>query len=169
MNTLKAFFRLRSWEGLFNNFISSFLLIVMMLLVVTNVTGRYLFERPLHGTIEITEFIMVTIVYFTLSHTQAIKSHIRVEFLLGVMPRRMKIVFDLITYVFGLTIFALITWQGVLCFIDSWEIREMTDGYIEFPIYPAKLTIPVGCFIFSLRFIADIIDAIRHLLGKDSP
>jgi len=169
MNALKFLFRLRSWEGMFNNGISSFLLIAMMMLVVSNVTGRYLFEHPVHGTIEITEFIMVAIVYFTLSHTQAIKSHIRVELLFGVLSRKAKLILDLVTYVFGLVIFALITWQGIMCFIDSWEILEETDGYIEFPIYPAKLTIPIGCFIFSLRFIADIIDAIKQLTGKDTP
>jgi TRAP-type C4-dicarboxylate transport system permease small subunit len=169
MNILRAFFRLRSWEEVFNNFISSFLLIAIMLLVVANVTGRYLFNSPVHGTMEITEFVMVAIVYFTFAHTQAIKSHIRVELLLGVLSRKARLIFDLITCVLGLVIFVLITWQGILCFIDSWEILEVTDGYIEFPIYPAKLTIPIGCFIFSLRFIVDIVDVIKQLTGKDTP
>ena len=102
MNALKAVFRLRSWEGVFNNIISSFLLMVMMLLVVTNVAGRYLFDITVHGTLEITEFIMVAIVYFTFAHTQAVKAHIRVELLVGVLSRRMKIISDLVIYIFGL-------------------------------------------------------------------
>ena len=168
MDTLKAFFRLRSWEGVMNNGISSFLLIAMMLLVVANVAGRRIFNVPVHGALEITEFIMVAIVYFTFSHTQAIKSHIRVELLLGVMSRRTRLIFDLITYIFGFVIFVLITWQAVMCFLDSWGIREETDGYIAFPIYPAKFTIPIGCFILCIRFLVDIIDTLKQLTGKES-
>ena len=168
MNALKGIFRLRSWEGVFNNILGSFLLITMMLLVATNVVLRYVFEIPLHGALEITEFIMVAIVYFTLSHTQAIKAHIRVELLHGAVSRRTSLIFDLIAYVFGLGIFILITWQTVMSFLDSWGILEETDGYIEFPIYPAKFTIPIGCFMLCIRFLVDIIDALKQLTGKDS-
>ncbi len=167
MNALKSILRLEAWEGMFNNIISPFLLIVMMMLVVSNVAGRYIFNIPVHGAMEITEFIMTAIVFFTLSYTQATKAHIRVELLFGLVSRRTRIIFDLITYIFGLLIFVLITWQTVLSFLDSWEILEETDGYIEFPIYPAKLTIPIGCFILCIRFLVDIIHALKQLKGKD--
>ena len=169
MNAIKSIFRLRSWEGMFNNFVSAFLIMAMMLLVVTNVAGRYVLNITVHGTLEITEFIMVAVVYFSLAHTQAIKAHIRVELLFGIISRRTKIVFELITYVFGLAVFVLMTWQTGLSFLDSWEYLEETDGYISFPIYPAKLAIPIGCLFVCLRFVADIIDAIKQLAGKDDP
>lgn len=169
MNVIKAVFRLRSWEGVFNNVVSAFLIMVMMLLVVTNVAGRYVFNITVHGALEITEFIMVGIVYFTMAHTQAIKAHIRVDLLVGLMPHRTRLIFDLITYVFGFAIFALITWQTGLSFLDSWEYLEETDGYINFPIYPAKFAIPIGCFMFCIRFFVDIVDVIKQLTGKDNP
>lgn len=168
MSAIKSIFRLRSFEGFFNNIIASFLLLGIMLLVVSDVAGRYLFNKPVHGTLEITEFVMVAIVFFTLAHTQAIKAHIKVELLLERMPRKLRLILELITYLFGLVIFALITWQGYLSALDAWEVQEETDGLIPFPIFPAKLTIPIGCFLFCLRFSADIIDVIKELTRKDA-
>lgn len=168
MNVTKSIFSLRSLEGFFNNIIASILLVGMMLLVVCDVTGRYLFNRPVHGTMEITEFIMVAIVYLTLAHTQAIRGHIKVDLLLERMSRRMRLLLELITYLFGVVIFALIGWQGVMSAIEAWEFWEVTDGLIPFPTLPAKLTIPIGSFVFCLRFIIDILEALKELTRKES-
>ena len=169
MNTVKAIFKLGWWERFFNNIVAPILLVAMMLLVVCDVGGRYLFNRPVHGTLEITEFIMVGLVFLTLAHTQAIKAHIQVELLIGLMSRRKKLILDLVTYLLGAGIFALIAWQNWLSFLDSWGIREQTDGYIPFPVYPAKLVVPIGCFLLTLRFIVDIMGAIKEMRRKDVP
>jgi len=168
MNVTKSVFGLRSLEGFLNNVISAILLVGMMLLVVCDVTGRYLLNRPVHGTMEITEFIMVAVVFFTLAHTQAIRAHIKVELLLERMSRRVRLLLEAITYLFGMVIFALIGWQGVMSAIEAWEFWEVTDGLIPFPTLPAKLTIPIGCFVFCLRFIIDIVEAVRELTRKES-
>lgn len=169
MRSLKAIFRLQSWERLFNNVIASILFVGMMLLVVSDVGGRYIFKRAVPGTLEITEFIMVALVYFTLAHTQAIKGHIKVEFLLALMSRTKRLILELITYLLGLMVFALVTWQVWMSFIDSWQIREETVGQIPFPIYPAKLTIPIGCFLLCLRFAVDLARVLKELTRKDVP
>lgn len=168
MSAMRSIFRLRSIERFLNNIFASILLIAMMLLVVCDVTGRYLFNRPLHGTMEITEFIMVAVVYFTLAHTQAIKAHIRVELLSERMPLRIRLLLELITYLVGMVIFVLITWQGVMSAIDAGEVWEITDGLIPFPTLPAKITIPMGSSLLCLRFLADIIDTAKGLTRKDA-
>jgi len=158
---------LQSIERFLNNILGAILLLGMMFLVVADVTGRYLFNRPVHGTMEITTFIMVGLVYFTLAHTQAIKAHIKVELVFERLSIRGKAILQFITCLIGMTIFALITWQGVRLALDAWKYKEYTDGLIPFPTFPAKLAIPVGCFIFCLRFIVDIISSLRSMTGKD--
>lgn len=160
--------RLHSAEKLFDA-IASALLAAMMLLVVADVGGRHLFNRPVQGALELTEFFMVAIVFFSFAHKQAIKAHIRVELLDGVISHSKKLRLGLVSYILGLVVFSLMTWQGWMSFVDSWKIREATDGLIRFPIYPAKLAIPLGCFLLSLRFLADVIDTVRDLGGKDAP
>lgn len=165
---MKSIFRIDLWEGVFNDIVAASILLVMMMLVVSNVVGRYVLNIPIQGTIEITEFLMVGIVFLTLSCAQAKRNHIRVEIFYMRFPRKIQLWLDLLAYLLGFIIIALITWQGWLSFWDSLKFREATDGYIAFPVYPARSLIPIGCFLFCLRFIVDIIDVIKKISLKKS-
>ncbi|MBA7639663.1 hypothetical protein ES703_47323 [subsurface metagenome] len=147
----------------------SIILVGMMLLVTSDVIGRFLFNSPIHGTMEVIEFMMIGLLYFTLAHTQAIKAHINVELLTSRFSPRARLICEIITYFVGLIVFALITWQGAASAAEAWRIGEITFGVIEFPIFPAKVLIPIGSFIFCLRFILDITNGFRNLMRKALP
>ena len=59
-----SFLRLEKW--FFG--VSAAVLVLLMLLVSANVLSRHFFDRPILGTLEITEFFMVAIVYLALSN-----------------------------------------------------------------------------------------------------
>lgn len=141
----------------------------MMLLVTGDVLGRYLFNRPIHGTTEITEFMMVGLLYFTLAHTQALKAHIRVDMLVSLFSPRARLICEEITYFLGFILLALITWQSLVSAIQAWKIGETTFGLILFPLFPAKVLIPIGCFIVCLRLILDFFHGLRNLRKTESP
>lgn len=169
MKALETFVPLRKIEKVLNHGVASILLMGMMLMIVTDILCRYLFDKTLQGTIELTEFIMVALVYFTLANTQAQKAHIKAEILVDHLSAKKKILLKLLTYALGLFTFSFITWQGILSAVDSWTVREVTDGVIPFPTLPAKLAIPVGCSILCLRFLRDILESLQDLARKDAP
>lgn len=167
MKLTRYLFSISSFERLLNNIIGAVLLLGIMVLIVCDVTGRYFFHAPVQGTLEITEFVMVAVVFLTLSHTQAIKAHIKVDLLTERISPRTRLILALITYFLGLMLFVLIAWEGALSALDAWEIGEVTDGLIPFPTLPAKLTIPIGSFVLCLRFIVDIVNSFKELAKKD--
>lgn len=163
---MKSTFGLHTIERFLNNVIGAILVVGMMLLIVADVTGRYFFNRPVQGTMELTIFIMVGMVFLTIGYTQGIKAHIKIEILAERMSFRMRKVFELVTCVLGLGIYGLIAWQGVMLALDSWKYHEYTDGLIPFPTLPAKLTVPIGSILLCLRFILDIVNILKDLKGK---
>jgi TRAP-type transport system small permease protein len=144
------------------------LLVAMMLLVSADVFGRFFFDLPIEGTTELVEFMMVALLYFSLSHTQAIKGHINVDIFLSLFTRKTRHYFDLISYLLGLFLFSLITWQGLTAAISSWKFWETTFGVMPFPLFPAKILIPFGCCLLCIRYLIDIRETIRHILRKES-
>ena len=152
-------------EKFLNNWAGGIILTAMMFLVTGDVLGRYLFNLPIQGTTEVTEFMMVGLLYFTLAHTQADKSHIRVDMFVSRLPPRTQLFFETITYLLGLFLFVLITWQGTLSAIKAWQVGETTFGVILFPLFPAKVLIPIGSFLFSLRLLLDFVEGLKHLRG----
>ena len=67
-------------------------LAVMMFLTATDVTLRYVFNRPIPGAFELTEFLMATLVAFALAYTQVHKGHINVDLIISRFPPRAQAV-----------------------------------------------------------------------------
>ncbi len=144
------------------------ILTAMMTLVTCDVVARFIFNHPIHGVTEITEFLMVGMLYLTLAHTQAAKHNIKVEVLITHFPPKLRQGTELFTYILGLLVFAVITWQGVWSAADAWKIGEITFGLVELPLFPAKVLVPIGSFFLCLRFLLDILEGLRNLRGSAS-
>lgn len=153
-------------EKFFNNVLAAILLTAMMLLVSGDVIGRYLFNAPIHGTTEITEFLMIGLFYFTLGRAQALRTHIRVEFLFLSLSPRGKLICDICSHALGFFIFALIAWQTLMAAVQAWKIGETTFGVILFPLFPAKILVPLGSLLFCLRLLKDIVEDGKKLRGE---
>lgn len=143
-------------EKLLSQIIGGTILIMMMVLVSADVLGRYIGNAPLHGTNELVEFLMVGLFYFTVSHAQALRTHIRVELLITYLSPRLRIKFDIFCHLLGLFIFALIAWQSGRAALQAWKLGETTFGVILFPLFPSKILVPLGCLLLCLRLGKDI-------------
>lgn len=156
-------------EKFLSHVVGGSILVLMMGLVSADVLGRYLFDLPLQGTNELVEFLMVGLFYFTVSHAQALRAHIRVEFLLPYFSPRLRIKLDIFCHCLGLFIFALIAWQSWQAALQAWKIGETTFGVILFPLFPAKVLVPVGSFFFCLRLGQNIVEDWRKLSKRANP
>jgi TRAP-type C4-dicarboxylate transport system permease small subunit len=141
-------------------------LAAMMLLVTANVVARYLFNRPILGTLEITEFLMVWAVYLSLSYTQFLKAHINIGLVTSLLPERRALACDLVTYLIGCAFFSLIVWQGTLMTLESYEMEEVTFGTIELLEWPVKMLVPFGSLVVSIRFLTDAVNTGKRLFGR---
>lgn len=142
-------------------------LMVMMVISVIDVGGRYIFTRPLPGAKEIVGILLVISTAWAFGYTQLSKSHIRIELLTGRLPRRGKSIADIIGYFLGLVATALVTWQGAL---RMWEYMHRTRGHIteilNIPYWPFMLVMVIGFAWFCVIFIRDLVTAIREVFKR---
>lgn len=152
----------------FFSVLASILLIMMMVLIFSNIALRYLFRSYVPGTIELTEFIMVFIVYFTLAHTQALKENISVKIITDLMSIRRKSLLELVASLLALFLFILITWQGFMAAREAFLYEEVTEGIIEFPVFPAKCSVPIGGLLLCRRYLLDIVEIATELFSGET-
>jgi TRAP-type C4-dicarboxylate transport system permease small subunit len=134
--------------------------LVMMVYGFVDVCGRYLFNRPLQGTFELSELLMVAVVFLALASCQAEDRHMRVDFLLTNMSKRVRAVVDSIAYMCGIVVCGLLAWYSIAPAWYSWSIREVTMGIISFPVYPAKFVVVVGAGLLVGQLTLDLVDTI---------
>ena len=76
LNGLRAFRRILHATIRVVTMVALGALSIMVTIIVINVIGRYLFNRPFMGTVEIVQLLLVITVFFSVAHTEVRKAHI---------------------------------------------------------------------------------------------
>lgn len=138
-------------------YVSIVVLFGMMLIQVTDVAGRYLFNKPLKLTMDYLELGMAIVVFWGLSFCASENSHVRVDVITVHINKRVQKVIDRFTFSFGAFILALITWRFVL---RAWGIIQNPPGPVTYtmfiPYWPFLIMAAIGCFFFFLETLIRI-------------
>lgn len=139
-------------------------LFIMMLLTASDVIFRYIFNRPIAGSIELTEFMMATMVSFGIAYCAVLGGHVSVDVVVSLLPKKVRTIIGIITTLLSLGLFLLITWQNVL------YIREVFDSGLESPVlllpaYPYIAAVAIGfgalCLVLLMNFFQLLAEAVK--------
>lgn len=145
------------------NAVSAVVVLLLMVLIIADITGRYILNHPVPMTYEVSSFMLVFIVFLAMAATQRRGAHIRVElFTLRLSPRT-RAFLDIVACVLGIMIYATITYQGFTWAWTSWKVGDYVAGLINIPRYPSQFVVPLGAAILCLQFMADTIQHLRTL------
>ena len=88
-------------------------IISMMLLIVTDVAGRYFFNRPIVGSIEIVELQNIILSFFALIWCTLNMEHIKVTVFEKYIPAKVKSFSDTVYYLLGASFYTFICIQNI--------------------------------------------------------
>ncbi|MFC1914438.1 TRAP transporter small permease [Chloroflexota bacterium] len=128
-----------------------------------DVTGRY-FRHPLPGAGEMSQLVLLAMVFLTIAHTQAEKGHVSIELLFTRLPRRGQEIVDLIMSLLGLIMAAVLAWSAVIYALNS-KAGNVTTDMIKIPVYPFQLLMFIGGFCLFCQFILDLLDGFHRIGG----
>ena len=137
-------------------------LFAMMILTALDVILRYVFNSPILGVLEITEFMMVVIVFFSLAYTQSEKKHVAVDFFVARLGERKQRIIDLISYMIYFLILVGICWKSVAKGLELLEINEVSMT-LSIPVFPFFFVVALGCAAMCLTLIWDMRRTMRQI------
>ncbi len=155
---MKILDSLSRWMG----YVSAMAIIVLMLLVVADVCGRYFFNSPIKGGAELATFIMVIVVFPSLAWAAIKKMHVKVDLVMERFPPRVQIIVDCITIIIALGVYIVITWQSIVRSMAISEISSM----LRIPHEPFYWTMTVGWAVFCLSIVALAIQNITKAVKR---
>jgi len=168
-NMLKVFFRriYRVYQMIVRTggTLSGVCVLVMVSTIVIDITGRTFFFKPLEGTLELNEMLMVLIVFLGLAWTQSQRGNVKIEVFASRLSFKSARVVDLAVLTMSLLFASLITIGGTVEALHSTRIREAVWGIARFPVWPGKIMLAFGCFLLCIQFLIDIIHEAGHLLS----
>jgi TRAP-type C4-dicarboxylate transport system permease small subunit len=142
--------------------ISGIVLVFIMALMCAEVFCRYFLHKPILGTVEISSYMLVLFVFSGMAYTQSIDGHIRIDFLTERMPQKAQHILKLISLIFALLVFIIISWKTGNAFWRSWLLREVRWGALPLPVYPIKFVVFSGSFLLCVQLAIDIYDQYKE-------
>lgn len=139
--------------------ISSWLILILTLVISAEVVSRYVFGWPLDWVFDTSYMLFGAALLLSGAYALAKDAHVRGDLLYGEFSPRMQAGLDLTLYVlfFVPGVFALVI-AGYSFAAESWAIREhssMTpDGP---PIYPLKMVIPFAGALLLLQGASEML------------
>lgn len=136
-------------------------IILMMLTTVVDVSGRYLFNSPISGSLEFARSMLVIVVSFTLGYAQLRKQHIRAEILPHHLSPRLSMVVEGFALILALGFSGLVTYGTFMVAYKSIVQIEYESGLINFPLWPARIALAIGCLALTLQYLVDTVQVFR--------
>ena len=138
----------------------AFFLFAMMCLTIVDVTGRKLFNKPVLGAFELTEYMILILIFSFLGYTQSKKSHISVDLFMMFFPEKLKVFIEIFNHLACLLIMALIVWMG---FEKAYEMVGTGESSpnLGLPTYPFVFFLVLGCAVMCIEFIRDLVRIIK--------
>lgn len=156
---------LNKWLDKIDNllaYLSSAVLFLMMLWIFVDVSMRYVFNRTITGTLELTgEYFMVIIVYGAISFTLKEHGHVSVDFIKNKLSTFKQKILELISNLLAMSVFIILGLnnfqKGLEYFVN--DIRSV--GLLDYPLAPALMIISLGIFLLTFRLLFNIINIFR--------
>jgi len=136
---------------------------MMMFIGTFDVIGYNLFGKPLPGAKEMISVLMPISAFGFLMYAQIMRRHVEIDIFKQRCSERTRKILNIISYVTGLVVFLPMT---VLTAESAWHsilIREYTAGSLGFPIYPARIAIPVATGLLCIQLVLDLIFDLEKL------
>ena len=138
--------------------ISSWFVILQMLVTILIVVERYVFNRGDDWAFELSWMFYSMVFLFAFAFTETKKGHVKVDILFNMYPVRVRAVMDIISYGALLIVCAVVVWYGIEFAAQAWKIQECSwHTTVGAPVYQMKTMIPIAFGLLGLQAIAAIV------------
>ena len=137
-------------------------LVVMTTVTVGDVAGRYLLNRPLPGALELSELLMVFVVFGAFAVTELRNGHVDIDVVVTKMSSRGRALSETFAALLSTAFWGAITWRTALHAQNVWRGGETTPN-LGLPIAPFVWIAAAGTLLFTLALVAKVYAAFQRL------
>jgi TRAP-type C4-dicarboxylate transport system permease small subunit len=159
--------RLVRWENLFGA-LAIAVLVAAGILICIDVALRYVFNRPILGSIEIIEYALVYITFLGASWAVPRGAHIDIDVCVQAMPKPWQRICALLSNLISLAVALVLTIFGAATTWTAYARHMFKPTVLEIPTWIVLIIIPIGSALLALRFLRDsIVSADAVVTGRD--
>ncbi|MDR1249736.1 MAG: TRAP transporter small permease [Treponema sp.] len=157
--------RLRRILGDLDFYIAGTVLAALILFTFFGVIMRYFINRPVIWGEEFQLFCIIIIVFFGAGAGFRTGSHVAIDFVVDLFPRKAQRVFEVIIYVITMLVFIYFALQSAVFVRQMYATKRSTD-ILNIPYFLTYSAFPLGCVLMMVNYTVVVY---RKLFGKEEP
>lgn len=142
-------------------------ILVMLAVTAADVAMRYFMHSPLSWAFDLVSYYLLAASFFlAFPYALGKGGHIQVDYFAMRMPRALQHVLVGVAFAVSAAFVAIIAWFGAIEAFEAWRRGEVISGVILWPVWVAKLALPISMTVMSLRAMHL---AVRHWIDRHGP
>jgi TRAP-type C4-dicarboxylate transport system permease small subunit len=135
---------------------SGILVVIIMLMTVVEVVGRYAFNSPTSWSIELSGYLLLISVFLAASYTLEKRGHVQVDVFIDMLPKKTRFAIAVITAILAIVFSILLLWQTSKLTFDAFSLGWVSNTVLKIVLYPFYLAMPVGCALLIAQALSDL-------------
>lgn len=161
---------MKQWKKFLNNFegyLCVVMLIAMSIIVFMQVICRFILKSSLPWSEEASRYLLVWVSFLGGAYGVRQGAHLGVEAVIILLPKKLRGLVELLSMVLGIILCCVIFKFGVDIVITQMSRMQYSPS-MRIPMGSMYLAIPVGMFLFVVRYVQNVIDKIKDLRRENA-
>ncbi|RXJ81969.1 TRAP transporter small permease subunit [Arcobacter sp. F2176] len=159
---MKIFYSFINKLSLWGAYLSSLLLISLVLLILTEIFIRYFFDMSTMIADEYSGYLYLAAIFLGLAYTFNEDAHIRINILTSKMSQKSNRFIDIFAGLITIAILVFALYRTILFTYDSYDMQMVSEGVSETPLYLTQLVMPLGISLFILAVLTFVLKGLRN-------
>jgi TRAP-type transport system small permease protein len=141
--------------------LSGFMLCSMISMSFFESVARYL-GYPTTWTLEFTEYALVYLVYLGMSYAEKYGSHIRVEFFINLLPKKIKNHVEIFNAFCIILFSVMMTYYGFRLLSRSFASGVVSPTPVRVPLFWIHAVLPIGMAVMAIKNVFTFLSLVRE-------
>ena len=142
--------------------VGAWFLIPLMILTAVDVVGRDVFNHPIPGTVELSQYLLAVFILLGFAYAHQVKAHVAVSIFTSQLTHPARLILIIISTLLCLFITCVIAWQGWVIGAEEKTVSDM----LRVPQYPFRLLVAFAALMLGLQLLVDLGDSLKKLAGS---
>jgi len=147
--------------------IASWFVFLMMILAVVDVVGRYVFKSSIFGSQDLTQLMMVIVVFLGFGIEAEEDKNVRIEILYQYFGKKLKAVMNILAWLVGISVYAVVAYRLYFRAMNVFIKHNASTMTLSISLAPFLLIAAIGCLLMILQLVSNIILNGMTLCGKE--
>lgn len=159
---MKKLFNLIDKFSLWGAYLSSILIISLVLLILTEIFLRSFFNNSTMIADEYSGYLYLASIFLGLAYTFKEDGHIRINLITSQLSKNSNKIVDIVASILTLVILFFVLYRTILFTYDSYSLEMVSEMVSETPLYLTQIVMPLGVILFIFSVISFLVKGLKN-------